>query len=34
MGGYVHPLYLDIAIHDIDYLKQFIQDYSRNRPRS
>jgi hypothetical protein len=31
MGGFLHPLYLDICIRDIDYLNQFIIDYSRKR---
>jgi hypothetical protein len=34
MGGFLHPMHLDICIHDIDYLKQFIIDYSRNKDRS
>ncbi len=33
MGGFVnHPL-VDICVHDLDYLQQFILDYSRYRER-
>ena len=31
MGGWLNPLYLDICIYDLDYLKQFIHDYSRGK---
>ncbi len=33
MGGFLRPLHLDICIHDLDYLKQFIIDYSRNKEK-
>ena len=33
MGGYQNPAVLDVCIYDLDYLKQFIQDYSRQRRR-
>jgi hypothetical protein len=29
MGGFLNPVYLDVCIYDLDYLKQFIHDYSR-----
>jgi hypothetical protein len=31
MGGYLNPVELDICIYDLDYLKQFIHDYSRGK---
>lgn len=34
MGSYSNPLHLDICIYDLDYLKEFIRDYSRNRNRN
>jgi hypothetical protein len=33
MGGYVRPIFLDVCIYDLDYLKQFIHDYSRQKQR-
>ncbi len=33
MGGFLNPVHLDVCIYDLDYLKQFIHDYSRNRER-
>jgi hypothetical protein len=33
MGGFLNPLHLDLCIHDLDYLREFIQDYSRHKNR-
>jgi hypothetical protein len=33
MGGFTNPLWLDVCIYDLDYLKQFVIDYSRQKPR-
>lgn len=33
MGGFLNPLLVDICIHDLDYLRQFIHDYSRHKER-
>ena len=32
-GTMAFPVYRDICVHDLDYLKQFIVDYSRNKER-
>jgi hypothetical protein len=29
VGGFVNPLHIDLCIHDLDYLRKFIHDYSR-----
>jgi hypothetical protein len=34
MGGYLWPVLIDTAAHDLDHLKKFIQDYSRGKERS
>jgi len=33
VGGFLNPLLVDTCIHDLDYLRQFIHDYSRNKQR-
>ena len=33
VGGFLNPLLVDVCIHDLDYLRQFIHDYSRNKER-
>jgi hypothetical protein len=33
-GGFMWPVLIDTCIHDLDYLKTFIHDYSRNRERT
>jgi hypothetical protein len=33
-GGFQNPVLLDACIYDLNYLKDFIHDYSRHRPRS
>ena len=34
MGGFLNERLVDLCIHDLDYLRQFIQDFSRNKGRS
>jgi hypothetical protein len=34
MGGHANPVHVDACIHDLDYLRQFIIDYSRNKERA
>lgn len=34
MGGFMWPVLIDICIHDLDYLKTFIHDFSRGRERT
>ncbi len=33
MGGFLNPLLVDICIHDLNHLDQFIRDYSRQKER-
>jgi hypothetical protein len=33
MGGFLNHRLVDICVHDLDYLRTFIHDYSRNRDR-
>jgi hypothetical protein len=34
MGGFLNERLVDLCIHDLDYLRLFIQDFSRNKGRS
>ena len=33
-GAFIWPVLIDVCIYDLDYLKTFIQDYSRGKERS
>jgi hypothetical protein len=33
MGGFLNERLVDLCIHDLDYLRQLIQDFSRNKKR-